>query len=259
MKTHALRSVIPRLLGAGAVLAIAGVLIAGTASATEWVTPTITAPYQEGGFSIDAAARMYPFILAGNGDIARQRTSLYIGHNSNTLYVLLSAEESDMAGVRLEFARGQAARVRQADSVSLYFRFAEDILEFSVASDERLDEVRWSHGQQDPSWSGDAQWRVDRPDEWRGLLSIPLEALGITGEASGQSLEFAAVRREQPYQEISGWPACQGGASPPEKLGETLIGGRAECVPQSVHSDATSGWRCERGVLGPPGGSSVSL
>jgi len=226
MKTHALSSVIPRLLGAGPVLAIAGVLIAGTASATEWITPTIPASYMSAGFSWADAAGMSPFVLPHDASPARQRTCLKVGYGAHMLYVGISAEESDLPAVRQASAQGRPERVREADSVSVYLRVGENIYEFSVASDGALDEVRWRDGRQDCSWTVGAQWVIDRPNEWRGLLSIPLAAVDLApSPALDGTVDFAAVRREDSFQEVAGWPACDGGMQPPAQWG-VLRGGR---------------------------------
>ena len=207
----------------GAIVSVVLLLFATAAPAAQWATPTVTASHG-GGFSWPDAAQIYPFVLAGGDSIARQHTRLAFAYDDRMLHVGVSAEEGDMATVRLGFARGRPERIRDDDSVSVYVRTGGSVHEFTAAADGRIDEVRWTGGVEDPSWSAGATWRIDRPDEWRGVLSIPLEAIGLAKIKAGEHVEFAAVRREAPFDEVSGWPAHQGGKAPPDERGVLVFG-----------------------------------
>ena len=197
--------------------------VAPGASATEWVTPTVTVS-RLGGFNWADATQMGHFVLADGAAMARQRTNLYMAYDAANFHVGISAEESDMGGLRLAFARGRPQQIRDADSVSIYIKSGGVVHEFTVAADGRLDEVRWPVGKEHASWTAGATWTIDRPDEWRGVLTVPLRAVGLANVKAGDRVDFAAVRREQPFDEVSGWPKHQGGKDPPQEWGSLVFG-----------------------------------
>ncbi len=190
--------------------------------AADWVRPTITASRTSGRGAFEMGMIMHPFVVGSGGLVSRQATRLQVSHDGTNLYVTVYAEEKDMPTVRLGFSRGRPERVRDDDSVSLYFRIGEDVLEFTGACDGKFDDVRWSGGKQEPGWVSGASWAVDRADEWMGTFTIPLSALG--SPAPGEMLELNAVRREAPQNEISSWPGYAGTKDPPTEWGALRIG-----------------------------------
>ncbi|MFH0964921.1 MAG: glycoside hydrolase domain-containing protein [Planctomycetota bacterium] len=210
-----------------AVICVLGVGHGWRSLAAEFVQPTIPVTWRPGACDDGFMTPMLPFVKLGNAEIARRRTRPMFTYDTEFLRICLSAEEIDMAAVRLAFARGRPERVRDDDSVSLYLRVADTVHEFTVAADGKLDDVLWERDREDPSWTAAATWSIARPDEWLGYLVIPWKALGIAPQA-GARIDFAAIRRARPNNEVSGWPACDDPKAPPTQWGTLLLRGENE-------------------------------
>gem|GEM_PF-2915061 len=204
-------------------LALAG----GSLEAADFVRPTIPVTWRPGACDDGFMTPMKPFVRLGNRQIARRLTRPMFTHDAEMLRILVHAAEPDMAAVRLAFARERPERLRDDDSVSVYLRSDSTIHEFTVTADGRLDEVRWTGGRDDPGWTAGATWTITQPEEWMGLLTVPWSALGIE-PAAGTRLDFAAVRRSRPNNEVSGWPACSSPTAVPEQWGTLLLRGADE-------------------------------
>ncbi len=192
--------------------------------AAEFVQPTVTATYLEGGFNASLSAFMEPFIAQGNEHAARRRSRIQFSHNDTTLWVGITAYEPDMGGLWLALAQDHPKRTREADSVSIYLKTGDTISEFAVACDGALSEGRWVDGKEDPSWTAGAKWTVSNSSVWVGVLEISRDAVGLANAKAGDRIAIGATRRATMNGETSGWPACAEEDTPPSEWGALILG-----------------------------------